>query len=78
MINAEEIDQKARILDEPGRIALAEFLDFLLTRHRIVTAGTDVAPTEFESDDAPSVYRGQPISLEQMREAIDWEGGDAR
>lgn len=78
MIDAEEIDRKARILDEPGRIALAEFLDFLLTRHRIDSAGTDFAPTEFESDDAPSVYQGPPLSLEQMRAAIDWVGGEAR
>jgi hypothetical protein len=31
--------------------------------------------TDFESPDAPSVYPGRPLTLQQMREAIDWEAG---
>jgi hypothetical protein len=31
--------------------------------------------TDFESPDAPSVYQGRPLTLQQMREAIDWEAG---
>lgn len=37
---------------------------------------TKLAPfpvTEFESPTTGSVYQGQPLTLQQMREAIDWE-----
>jgi len=35
-------------------------------------------PTTFEAPDAPSVYQGRPLTLAQMREAIEWEAGGAQ
>ncbi len=35
----------------------------------------DFPATDFDSPDAPSVYQGRPLTLQQMREAIDWEAG---
>ncbi|EIC23717.1 hypothetical protein Thi970DRAFT_00217 [Thiorhodovibrio frisius] len=31
--------------------------------------------TEFESQTKRSVYQGPPLTLQQMRDAIDWEAG---
>jgi hypothetical protein len=31
--------------------------------------------TDFESPTQRSVYQGPPLSLQQMRDAIDWEAG---
>ena len=78
MIHAEDIYLKAKALDESGRLALAEFLDFLLTRPQLDTTEDIFAPTALEDADTPSVYAGPPLTLEQMREAIDWEAGQAR
>jgi hypothetical protein len=44
----------------------------------LLTAGPLFSPTPFEDVETPSAYEGQPLSLEQMRPAIDWEGGEAR
>lgn len=33
------------------------------------------APTELESPDAPSIYQGKPLSLEEMERAIVAEAG---
>ena len=33
-------------------------------------------PTELEPADAPSVYRGKPLSLEEMDEAVSRESGN--
>lgn len=35
-------------------------------------------PTELESVDAPSPYRGKPLSLEEMDQAVDAEAGRHR
>jgi hypothetical protein len=52
-----------------------------------VTADFDVSsladggvfpPTTFEAPDAPSLYQGRPLTLAQMREAIEWEAGGAQ
>ena len=34
--------------------------------------------SSLEAPDAPSVYRGRPLTLAQMREAVDWEAGGAK
>ena len=33
------------------------------------------APTELESPDTPSIYRGKPLSLEEMEQAVLAEAG---
>jgi hypothetical protein len=59
---------------DAGRLqTLAEFLDFLLTHEPARPETKPFAPTIFESPDAPSVYSGPALTLEQMRDAIDWE-----
>lgn len=32
-------------------------------------------PTTLEAPDATAVYQGKPLTLAQMREAIEWEAG---
>jgi hypothetical protein len=78
MIDAEEIYRKARNLDPPRLRALSEFLDFLLTKGGADSHDGVFAESAFEDPDAPSVYQGKPLTLEQMREVIDWEAGKAR
>ena len=36
------------------------------------------APTELEPPDAPAVYRGKPLSLEEMKRAVMVEAGKRR
>lgn len=43
----------------------------------LLTDQAAFAPTQFEDAATPSVYDGPPLTLEQMREAIDWEAGKA-
>jgi AbrB family looped-hinge helix DNA binding protein len=35
-------------------------------------------PTELEPPDAPSVYRGRPLTLEEMEQAVSAEAGKHR
>jgi hypothetical protein len=78
MIDVQQIARKASGLDEAGLQTLSEFLDFLLVRHRD-TAEKPVFPeSTFESPDMPSVYSGKALTLEEMREAIEWEAGHDR
>ena len=56
------------------------------TEFQIIDRGTELVikptaifpPTELESPDTPSVYRGKPLSLEEMDRAVMAEAGKHR
>lgn len=56
------------------------------TEFVIIDRGTELvikptrvfAPTDLESPDAPSVYKGKPLSLEEMERAVMIEAGKRR
>ena len=73
--DVEDIYRQALQLDASGRLALTEFLEFLLTKHRRPVSETIFPSTSFEDAATPSVYRGPALTLEAMREAIEWESG---
>ncbi len=72
MIDAEQICAKAKSLDPSRLQTLAEFLDILMTRRDGEAAGDAFAQSAFEDPTAASVYQGKPLTLEQMRTAVDW------
>ena len=78
MIDVQQIARKASGLDEAGLQTLSEFLDFLLVKYRESVKKPVFPESTFESPDTPSVYRGKPLTLEEMREAIEWEAGHDR
>ena len=78
MINAEQIAQKAKRLDPARLQTLDAFVDFLLARGGVESTETVFPETRIESPDTPSVYRGKPLSLDEMREAVEWEAGRHR
>jgi len=78
MIDAEQIYEKAKGLDPERLRTLDAFLDFLLARESSEGDESAFAPTRLEPPDTPSVYRGPPLTLEQMREAVDAEAGRHR
>jgi hypothetical protein len=87
MTAVEELAEKARQLDPMRLQLLTELADFLLTKQASDDAeghapaqasGSPFPKTQLEPPDAPSVYRGPALSLERMRDAVDWEAGQRR
>ena len=87
MIAVEELADKAGRLDPAHLKLLAEYVEFLLADQQrqadgsklvefsTTEFGSPFAATVLESPDAQLVYKGRSLSLEQMREAVDWEAG---
>lgn len=59
--DVENIYRQALQLDASGRLALTEFLEFLLTKHRRPVSETIFRPTSFEDAATPSVYPGPAL-----------------
>ncbi len=78
MIDVEQIARKAKQLDPARLQTLSEFVDFLLTRGDGEKRETAFPETRIEDPQTPSVYKGKPLSLDEMREAVDWEAGQPR
>ncbi len=90
MIAVDEIADKAERLDPAHLKLLADYVELLLTDQQrqanrselqklsTTLSGSPFAVTMLESPDAPSVYRGPALSLEQMHEAVEWEAGRRR
>jgi hypothetical protein len=90
MIAVDEIAKKAGRLYPAHLELLADYVELLLTDQQRRASrteplepstspyGSPFPTTRLESLDAPSVYRGPPLSLEQMQEAVDWEAGRRR
>ncbi|MCK5515747.1 MAG: hypothetical protein KAI39_02645 [Desulfobulbaceae bacterium] len=75
-MNVEQIFHKAQLLDPPRLQELTDFLDFLLSKKQKIKEPEVFFPkTELESIETPSVYQGKPLSLNHMRQAIEWEAG---
>jgi hypothetical protein len=90
MTAVDEIAEKAARLDSGHLKLLRDYADLLLTDQLRRTSGAEIverpiaptlrgspfARTTLETPDAPSVYQGPALSLEQMREAVDWEAAE--
>lgn len=78
MTDVAQIARKANQLD-PDRVAiLSEFVDFLLTIDSGPEAEQAFPVTRIEDPEMPAVHQGMPLSLETVREAVDWETGEHR
>lgn len=78
MTDVEQIARKAHQLDPARLQLLSEFVDFLLTRGNGPGEERGFSATRIEDPATPSVYQGKPLSLDAMREAVDWEAGEHR
>jgi len=78
MTDVEQIARKAHQLDPARLQLLSEFVDFLLTRGNGPGEERGFPVTRIEDPATPSVYQGKPLSLDAMREAVDWEAGEHR
>ncbi len=76
-VEAEQIAEKAHRLDPIWRMYLSELVDFLLSRDETRGDSASFPETCIEDPATPSVYQGKPLSLETVREAVDWEAGEA-
>ena len=78
MINAEQIYYKAQSLDAVRLQELGDFLDFLLSKNKAQHKADAVFPeTQLEAADVPSVYQGNPLTEEELNQAIEWEAGQS-
>lgn len=68
------IGAHVRIMIKPVSTATSISPDRLADIHRHVQSAA-FPVTELESPTMRSVYQGPPLTLQQMREAIDWEVG---
>lgn len=69
----------------PGRqTEVLDFVEFLRERRAHSTEPAISEPagafpaTAFEEPEASSVYHGSPLTLAQMRDAIEWEAGEGK
>ncbi len=83
------IQQRLHQLPPEFQQELLDFMEFLLFRMKSRRLSDKTVPrlkfgrmspdylppTELEAPDAPSVYRGPPLTLEDMRAAIEDEAG---
>ena len=78
MTDVEESVEKVQRLDPARLRLLSEFVDFLLAKGQARGDAAVFSETSIEDPETPSVYQGKPLSLEAMREAVDWEAGEHR
>jgi len=78
MTDVEQIARKVHQLDPARLQILSEFVDFLLTRGDGRSEERGFPETSIEDPAQPSVYKGKPLSLDAMREAVNWEAGEHR
>jgi hypothetical protein len=74
-VGVEQIAEKARGLGLARRQLLSELVDFLLSRDEMLGNFASFPETTIEDSATPSVYQGEPLSLETVREAVDWQAG---
>lgn len=78
MITAEQIYHKVQSLDPLSLQELANFLDYLLNKKSMSANSDEIFPeTQLETIDTPSVYKGKPLTLEDMNKAIEWEASQS-
>ena len=81
--NTKNLDRETLSLDVSHLTAqakqeLLDFYQFLQQRYKTDTPASTFAPSQLEPPDAPSVYTGPPLSLEDMEDAIRMEAGNHR
>jgi len=75
MTTTELIYKKAQTLDDFRLQELNDFLDFLLQKKPKHNKEAVFPVTKLESFDANSPYSGNPLSLEDMDNAVSFEAG---
>ena len=74
-VGVEQIAEKSRGLGLAQRQLLSELVDFLLSRDEMRGDFTSFPETTIEDSATPSVNQGEPLSLETVRETVDWQAG---
>ncbi len=81
MKTEEKVITVLRELPPETQAEVLDYVEFLRARLAWQHAGTTkdlFAESTFEDPDTPSVYKGQPLTLDQMRGAIEWEAGEGK
>jgi len=82
MITAETIYQKAKLLDAFALQEVADFLDFVVSKHGIHKLQDEKRKyfpmTAIESPDQKPSFSNQVLSIEEMDVAIEYEASKAK
>jgi hypothetical protein len=76
-LNTKTLSLDVSRLTEQAKRELLDFYQFLLQRYEAQPV-SKFPPSQLEPPDTPSVYKGPPLSLEEMERAINIEAGKHR
>ena len=81
MQTEERVIAVLRELPPECQAEVLDFVEFLKARQAGQQIGSSkgvFAGSQLEDPDTPSVYKGDSLTLEKMRDAIDWEASERR